>query len=47
LQAITNNRGTQTLTVFVRTLLSYANDIPQANLSPGTYSANLAFQVSM
>ena len=47
LQAITNNRGTQTLTVFVRTLLSYGNDIPQANLSPGTYSANLAFQVSM
>jgi hypothetical protein len=47
LQAITSTTGTRTLTVFVRTLLSYASDIPQANFSPGTYSANLTFQVSM
>lgn len=47
LQAVTNMSGTRTVTVFVRTLLSFARDIPQANFSAGTYSANLTFQVSM
>jgi len=46
-QPITNNSGTQTFTVFIRTRLQWANDRPQANLAAGTYSANLSFTVSM
>ena len=47
LQPIMTDTGNRTMTVFVRTLLRYNTDIPQANLAPGTYSANLQFRVSM
>jgi len=46
-QQIMVDTGNRTMTVFVRTLLRYNFDIPQANLAPGTYSANLQFRVSM
>jgi hypothetical protein len=47
LQPITSGTGNTTITVFVRTLLSYGADIPLTNATPGTYSANLSFRVSM
>ena len=47
LQPIMTDTGNRTITVFIRALLNYNNDIPQANLNPGTYSANLTFRVSM
>ena len=46
-QAITNNSGAQTFTLFIRARLQFANDVPQANSSPGTYGASLSFSVSM
>jgi hypothetical protein len=47
LQPIVNDRGNSTFTLYGRSLLSYATDIPLANGSPATYSANLRFQVDM
>jgi hypothetical protein len=46
-QPITNNSGERTFTLFIRARLQYADDVPQSNLTPGTYSANLTFIVSM
>ena len=46
LQPITNATSTQTVTVFVRVLLAYPNDRPQANNTAATYTGNVAFRVS-
>lgn len=46
-QPIINDSGQLTFTLFVRAKLAYAADIPNANLTAGTYSANLSFSVSM
>lgn len=47
LQPIVSDRGRRTITLYIRSLLSYANDVPNFNGSPATYSANLLFQVAM
>ena len=47
LQPIVNDNGNSTFTLYIRAQLTYANDIPLANGSSATYSANLQFQVAM